>query len=106
MMRKKSLFNQLFHLPYFKHNLPTDPIPNVVNRILDTIIWITLEENSRNNGEIQRLMVDDGNYFINARGNHSFHIETMSKCYKIIENFTSSSRSTTLNIHGNTVQFE
>jgi len=101
MLNEKSLFNQLFHNPHFKHYLPANPSPNLNNRIMDIIVWNTLGGNSINGGGIQRLMADDWNYFINATGDQSFHINTMSNYYKMIENFTSTDPFSTLNIHGN-----
>jgi len=101
LMKEKSLFNQLFAIPHFKHYLPANPSPNLNNQIMDIIVWNTLGGNSINAGGIQRLMTDDWNYFINATGDQSFHIKTMSKYYKMVENYTSTDPSATLDIHGN-----
>ncbi len=100
-MNEKSLFNQLFNNPHFKHYFPASPSPNLNNRIMDIIVWNTLGGNSINGGGIQRLMADDWNYFINATGDQSFHIKTMSKYYKMVENYASTDPFSTLNIHGN-----
>jgi choline dehydrogenase-like flavoprotein len=101
LMKKKSLFNQLLHIPHFKHYLPPNPSPNLNNRIMDIIVWNTLGGNSINGGGIQRLMADDWNYFINATSDQSFHIKTMSKYYQMVENFTSTDPFSIWNIHGN-----
>jgi choline dehydrogenase len=101
LMKEKSLFNQLFAIPHFKHYLPANPSPNLNNQIMDIIVWNTLGGNSINAGGIQRLMTDDWNYFINATGDQSFHIKTMSKYYKMVENYTITDPSATLDIHGN-----
>jgi len=101
LMKEKSLFNQLLHIPHFKHYLPPNPSPNLNNRIMDIIVWNTLGGNSINGGGIQRLMADDWNYFINATSDQSFHIKTMSKYYQMVENFISTDPFSTLNIHGN-----
>ncbi|CAF4191914.1 unnamed protein product [Rotaria sordida] len=101
MMREKSLFNQLFLNPQFKHYLPASSSANLNDRILDIIVWNTLGGNSINGGGIERLMANDWNYFINATGDQSFHIKTMSKFYKMVENFTSTKPFSSLNNYGN-----
>ncbi|CAF4051463.1 unnamed protein product [Adineta steineri] len=100
MMKEKSLFGQLIRNPYFKHYLPVDSSPNLNNRPMDLLVWNTLGGNSINGGGIRRLLTDEWNYFINATGDPSFHIETMSKYYKLVENYTSTEPFSTSDIYG------
>ncbi|CAF1106236.1 unnamed protein product [Adineta steineri] len=100
MMKEKSLFGQLIRNPYFKHYLPVDSSPNLNNRSMDLLVWNTLGGNSINGGGIHRLLTDEWNYFINATDDPSFHIETMSKYYKLVENYTSTEPFSTSDIYG------
>lgn len=100
LMYEKSLFKQLFNYPNYKHNLYTNPSINLNNRTLDIIVWNTLGGNSINDGGIQRLMTNDWNYFINVTDDSSFHRNTMSKYYKLVENYTSNNRFLSSNIYG------
>lgn len=101
IMREKSLFNKIFQIPHLKHNLPVNPSPNLNNRIMNVFVWNTLGGNGINGGGMQRMMINDWNYFINATNDQSFHHDHMLKYYQMVENFTSNIPDINLENHGN-----
>jgi len=78
IMREQSEYRKIFQIPHLKHNLPANPSPSLNNRTLDMFVWNTLGGNSINAGGMERMMINDWNYFVNATNDRKFFIQYTS----------------------------